>query len=214
MAAMIMGKGSQIERDSFSLIEAGMKRHFDEQLLPIVKRVIHATGDFEFEAILKFHPDAVRSGIAAIRAGKDIFADVKMVEAGINKKALSRFGGAVICHISDEDVEKAAEEKAMTRAGCAVEKAFYNNNNAVNIGIAAIGNAPTALIRLMEIIGDGGLWPGLIVGVPVGFVKAEESKAALFGKPYPYITCLGKKGGSPIAAAIINAIIKLAGSHE
>lgn len=214
MAAGIMDKGTKIERDSFSIIEAGMSRHFDEQLLPIVKRVIHATGDFEFEAILKFHPGAVRSGISAIRAGKDIFADVKMVEAGINKKALSRFGGTVICHISDEDVEKAAEEKAMTRAECAVEKAFYNKNKAVNIGIAAIGNAPTALIRLMEIIEDGGFEPGLIVGVPVGFVKAEESKAALFGKPYPYITCLGKKGGSPIAAAIINAIIKLAGSHE
>lgn len=212
-----MDKGAKIEKDSFSIIEAGMKRHFDELCLPVVKRVIHATGDFEFEDILRFHSGAVTHGISAIRAGKDIFVDVKMVEAGINKKALAQFGGSVICHISDEDVTKAAEEKAMTRAECAVEKAFLKT--AANIGIAAIGNAPTALIRLMEIIKDGGIspelpaliaLPELIVGVPVGFVKAEESKAALAKQHYPYITCIGKKGGSSIAAAIINAIVRLA----
>ncbi len=241
-----MDKGAQIEKDSFSLIEAGMKRRFDSLHLPVVKRVIHATGDFDFEDILRFHPEAITSGIAAIRAGKDIFADVKMVEAGINKKALAQFGGRVVCYISDEDVvARAAEDKALTRAECAVEKAFLmkNNeinigiaaignaptalaraecavekaflmkNNEINIGIAAIGNAPTALARLMDIIEDGVVNPGLIVGVPVGFVKAEESKADLANKSYPYITCAGKKGGSPIAAAIINAIIKLAGKE-
>ncbi|MBF0554557.1 MAG: precorrin-8X methylmutase [Nitrospirae bacterium] len=206
----IMDKGAKIEKDSFLIIEAGMRRHFDEQCLPIVKRVIHATGDFGFEDILKFHAGAIRSGISAIRAGKDIFVDVKMVEAGIDKKALSQFGGTVVCYISDEDVAAAAGQKAMTRAECAVEKAFLNNKNADRVGIAAIGNAPTALIRLMEIIGDGKVSPELVVGVPVGFVRAEESKTALAKQPYPYITCLGRKGGSPIAAAIINAIIKLA----
>ncbi|MEO5359981.1 MAG: precorrin-8X methylmutase [Nitrospirota bacterium] len=209
-----MDKGAKIEKDSFAIIEAGMKRHFDELCLPVVKRVIHATGDFEFEDILRFHTDAITNGISAIRAGKDIFVDVKMVEAGINKKALAQFGGTVICFISDEDVAKAAEEKAMTRAECAVEKAFLNT--AANIGIAAIGNAPTALIRLMEIIETREIspelvaLPELIVGVPVGFVKAEESKASLARQHYPYITCLGKKGGSSIAAAIINAIVRLA----
>ncbi|MBF0319289.1 MAG: precorrin-8X methylmutase [Nitrospirae bacterium] len=191
-----------------------MKRRFDSLHLPVVKRVIHATGDFDFEDILRFHPEAITSGIAAIRAGKDIFADVKMVEAGINKKALAQFGGRVVCYISDEDVvARAAEDKALTRAECAVEKAFLMKNNEINIGIAAIGNAPTALARLMDIIEDGVVNPGLIVGVPVGFVKAEESKADLANKSYPYITCAGKKGGSPIAAAIINAIIKLAGKE-
>ncbi|MBF0486885.1 MAG: precorrin-8X methylmutase [Nitrospirae bacterium] len=208
--AAMMDKGAKIEKDSFSIIEAGMTRHFDEQCLPVVKRVIHATGDFEFEDILKFHAGAIRSGISAIREGKDIFVDVRMVEAGIDKKALSQFGGTVVCYISDEDVEMAAGQKAMTRAECAVEKAFLNNENAAKWGIAAIGNAPTALIRLMELIEDGKVSPGLVVGVPVGFVRAEESKAALAKQPYPYITCLGRKGGSPIAAAIINAIIKLA----
>ncbi|KWT82657.1 precorrin-8X methylmutase [Candidatus Magnetominusculus xianensis] len=206
-----MDKGAKIEKDSFSIIESGMKRHFDELCLPVVKRVIHATGDFEFEDILKFSPGAITHGISAIRAGKDIFVDVKMVEAGINKKALAQFGGTVICFISDEDVAKAAKEKAMTRAECAVEKAFLTT--AANIGIAAIGNAPTALIRLMEIIENKEIspeLPELIVGVPVGFVKAEESKASLAKQHYPYITCLGKKGGSSIAAAIINAIVRLA----
>ncbi|MBF0515932.1 MAG: precorrin-8X methylmutase [Nitrospirae bacterium] len=204
-----MDKGAKIERDSFSIIEAEMRRHFDELTLPVVKRVIHATGDFEFEDILKFHSHAVPSGIAAIRAGKDIFVDVKMVEAGINKQALRHFGGSVICHISDEDVASTARQNGMTRAECAVEKAFLNRS--INVGIAAIGNAPTALIRLMEIIEDSDAAPGLIVGVPVGFVMAEESKAILAKKTYPHITCLGRKGGSSIAAAIINAIVRLAG---
>lgn len=206
-----MGKGERIESDSFRIIEAGMQGRFDGQHLPIVMRVIHATGDFQFEEILQFHPGAIESGIRAVRAGKDIFVDVRMVEAGINKKALSRFGGSVVCHISDDDVEKAALQREMTRAECAVEKAFINNGSDVNIGIVAIGNAPTALIRLMEIIDSGMAPPELIAGVPVGFVKAEESKAALAKQDYPFITCLGKKGGSPVAAAIINAIVRLAG---
>ncbi|MBF0463678.1 MAG: precorrin-8X methylmutase [Nitrospirae bacterium] len=204
-----MKKGPMIEKDSFALIGKEMKREFDPFHLPIVKRIIHATGDFQFEDTIRFHPDAVKSGVEAIRRGLDIVVDVKMVAAGINQKALSKFGGNVVCRISDEEVEETAMKFSLTRAEAAFEL-ILSEGCASNIGIIAIGNAPTALIKTMEIIDAGRFSPALVIGVPVGFVKAEESKDMLSQKNYPFITCLGKKGGSPVAAAIINALIILA----
>jgi precorrin-8X/cobalt-precorrin-8 methylmutase len=210
----MMRKGAEIERESFDIISDGMSRKFTPEEMPIVQRVIHATGDFDFEEIIRFHPDAIERGITAIRAGKDILVDVKMVEAGINKRLLSLFGGRVLCYISDPDVETSASEKGLTRAEAAVIKAVESNEPSLPgggsaIGIVAVGNAPTALLKVMELV-DGGLFrPDLIIGVPVGFVKAEESKGVLNGKGYPFITCLGRKGGSPVAVAIVNALLKL-----
>ncbi|MEO5358544.1 MAG: precorrin-8X methylmutase [Nitrospirae bacterium YQR-1] len=205
-----MRKGPLIEKDSFTLIGKEMKKEFDSFHLPIVKRIIHATGDFQFEDTILFHPDAVKSAVAAIRRGMDIVVDVKMVEAGINKKALGKFGGKVICRISDEEVEQTALKLSLTRAEAAMEMILSGGVNS-NIGIIAVGNAPTALLKAMEIIDTVRFTPALVVGVPVGFVKAEESKDMLSKKSYPFITCLGRKGGSPVAAAILNAIIILAG---
>lgn len=187
-------------------IEAASMRTIEDELSlndlpashrPIVRRVIHATGDFDFKSTMLFHPDAVRAGIDAIRSGKDILTDVEMVRAGINKKLIA---GRVLCGISE-----AAPKEGSTRAEAAIE-AMLNDN----IGIVAIGNAPTALFKCIELINAGRAHPALVVGVPVGFVRAVESKAMLASQSFPFITNMGRKGGSPVAAAIVNAIAKLA----
>ncbi|MBF0608910.1 MAG: precorrin-8X methylmutase [Magnetococcales bacterium] len=211
-----MSKGAQIERESFEIIRAGLRRSFLEAELAIVQRIIHASGDFDFEDTIRFHPRAIEVGIAAIRAGKDILVDVHMVQAGINKRLLERFGGKVVCYISDPDVAAEAAELSLTRSECAIVRAFSVPSN---IGIVAIGNAPTALLKLLEIIDGVPTFfvaagrtcpPDLIIGIPVGFVKAEESKELLLESRHPFITSVGKKGGSSIAAATVNALLKLA----
>ncbi|MBF0539509.1 MAG: precorrin-8X methylmutase [Nitrospirae bacterium] len=210
-----MSKGAQIEQESFDIIRAGLRRSFSEAELAIVQRVIHASGDFSFEDNIRFHPRAIEAGIEAIREGKDILVDVHMVQAGINKRLLEHFGGEVLCYISEPDVAVEASRLSLTRSECAIMRAF---SVAANIGIVAIGNAPTALLKLLEIVSDvstfftaGGRTspPDLIVGIPVGFVKAEESKDLLLASRYPFITSVGKKGGSSIAAATVNALLKL-----
>jgi len=202
-----MNKGQLIEQDSFNIIKSEMTVRFTPLELPIVQRVIHATGDFDFERIIRFHPQAIKNGCKAIKNGCDIFVDVKMVEAGINKTLLKNFGGSIHCHISDEDVSSRAESEKITRAEASVDKAVSASGN--RIGIVAIGNAPTALLRIMELIDKGFFHPALVIGVPVGFVSALESKELLNSKNYPFITCLGRKGGSPIAVSIVNALMKL-----
>jgi len=178
------------------------KKTFPEQELPIVMRVIHATGDFDFEDNLRFHPEAVKAGIRALKSGKNILVDVNMVAAGINRRLLERWGGSIISMISE--VGDQAMEEGKTRAEAAIEKAIDEK-----IGIVAIGNAPTALLKTMELIDKGGFKPDLVIGVPVGFVSAGESKEALAKKTYPFITSLGRKGGSPVAVAIVNGILRL-----
>jgi len=200
-------KASKIEDESFLIIEKSLKGIHPAEFLPVVKRVVHATGDFDYEEILKFHPLAIKEGIGAIRSGKDILVDVKMVEAGINKRILQRYGGRVICNIGEPDVMTMAKQQNMTRAEIAIEKSASEHEG---IGIVAIGNAPTALLKSIELIERQIIKPALVVGVPVGFVKAEESKNILATKSYPFITCLGTKGGSSVAAAIINALLKMA----
>ncbi len=191
-----MKKGLRIEEQSFEIITKSMKKIFYEQEMPIVQRIIHATGDFEFEDIIRFHPEAIKKGINAIKTGKDLLVDVKMVEAGINKRKLSESTSKVYCYISDPDVEDRAREEEKTRAEISIEKAVNNSELRDNIGIIAIGNAPTALLKVMELIEDDKFHPDLIIGVPVGFVKAEESKDILSKKRYPFkkwkpCSCLG-----------------------
>jgi len=198
-----MAKGSEIEKRSFEIIASRMKKKtFPEQELPIVMRVIHATGDFDFEDNLRFHPEAVKAGIRALKSGKNILVDVNMVAAGINRRLLERWGGSIISMISE--VGDQAMEEGKTRAEAAIEKAIDEK-----IGIVAIGNAPTALLKTMELIDKGGFKPDLVIGVPVGFVSAVESKESLAKKTYPFITSLGRKGGSPVAVAIVNGVLRL-----
>lgn len=197
-----------IERRSFEIIseELDLSDVPGEQL-PIIKRVIHSTADFEFGKTLTFHPDAVKAGLDAIKAGKNILTDIEMVKTGINKKLLTKWGGRVICNITDEEVVRISEGTGMTRAEISMEKGLSEN-----IGIIAIGNAPTALLKVIELLTKAPLQNQLplVIGVPVGFVKALESKALLSTQKFPFITNLSRKGGTPVAVAIVNALLKMA----
>jgi len=170
---------------------------------PIVQRVIHATADFEFKNNLLFHPEAVKSGIKSIKEGKDILTDVEMARAGILKDYM-RWGGEIICKIKE-----IPPSDGRTRAERAIEAAVNEN-----IGIIAIGNAPTALLSAIRLINEGKMRPALVIGVPVGFVRAVEAKALLASQKFPFITSMGRKGGSPVAAAIVNALLKMAGGED
>ncbi len=203
-------KPDEIEKRSFEIISDEIDLgDIPEERHPVVKRVIHTTADFEFKSSLVFHPGALKAGIEAIKSGKDILTDVEMVRTGINKKLLERWGGKVVCKIQESEA-RGQESENKTRSELGIEQALSENNN---IGIIAIGNAPTALIKTVEIMtGKGALQyaPTLVVGVPVGFVKAIESKALLAKQDFPFITNMSRKGGSTVAVAIINALLKMA----
>jgi len=201
----------EIERESFRIIEeefssrTGMnKKMFLDHEFAILQRVIHATGDFSFAQSIRFHPAAIDSGLRAIRNGRNIYTDVTMVAAGIGRKLSAANSGQVICRVSDDDVGRLAKERGKTRSETALAL-----SSADNIGIVAVGNAPTALLAAMDLIAEGKLVPDLIIGVPVGFVNAAESKDLLLQQETPYITVLGRRGGSPVAAAIVNALLKM-----
>jgi precorrin-8X/cobalt-precorrin-8 methylmutase len=207
LAGARFGSPEDIERRSFDILskEADLSDVPPEKL-PIVQRVIHATADFEYKNTLVFHPDAVKTGIDAIKAGRDILTDVEMVRVGINKKLLEKWGGKVVCKISDEDVAELSKETGKTRSEIAIEKGIGDN-----IGIIAIGNAPTALLKAIEILGNRD--DLLVVGVPVGFVKALDSKSLLAKQDLPFITNLSRKGGSSVAVSVVNALLKMADSQ-
>ncbi len=171
---------------------------------PIVKRCIHTSADFDYARNLCFSENVVEKALEAIREGADIVTDTQMAKAGINKKILETYGGQVHCFISDEDVAQAAKEKGCTRAAASMEKAASLGKDL----IFAIGNAPTALVRLYELIQEGKLSPSLIIGVPVGFVNVVASKELIMElTQVPYIIARGRKGGSNIAACICNAFL-------
>ncbi|HUY34922.1 MAG TPA: precorrin-8X methylmutase [Pirellulales bacterium] len=198
-----------IEAESFRIIEHELGPHsFSPEEFAVVRRAIHATADFEFARSIRFAPGAIRSGIEAIRAGRSLVADVQMVQAGINKPGLAKFGGEVYCFISDDDVVAAARTAGLTRAIMSMRKAAERLPGA----IYAVGNAPTALLELVRLAEQ--TRPALVVGVPVGFVSAVESKDELAASSLPFITALGRKGGTPVAVSIINALIRLAGESE
>ena len=198
---------AEIERESFRIIGEEIGPHgFDDRTFRVVQRVIHATGDFSFKDSMRFSPGAIEAGIASIRAGKDILTDVTMVAAGIGKTLLGRWGGKVICRVGEPDIAERAKAKGLTRSELAIGDCLGEN-----IGIIAVGNAPTALVQAIRSAAAAGPGPApLIVGVPVGFVNAAESKALLVEQSDCYITSLGRKGGSPVAAAIVNALLRLA----
>jgi len=200
-------KGLQIEKESMDIIarEIG-ESSFSVKELPIVYRVIHASADFDFKDTIKFHSQAIEKALFSITAGKDMLVDVSMIEAGINKKLLDIFGIKVHVPIKFKETEELAAQNGWTRS----KAAMHIGATLPNIGIVAIGNAPTALLEVVKLIKEGKFSPDLVIGVPVGFVMAAESKQELYISNFPYITCLGRKGGSTIAVAIINALLKLA----
>ncbi len=196
-----------IEAESFRIIEEELGPHsFTAEEFAIVQRAIHSTADFEFARTLRFAPGAIASGLEAIRSGRSVVADVQMVQAGINKAGLRKFGGDVVCFIGDEDVAARAKAEGVTRAIISMRKAA----EVISGAIYAIGNAPTALLELLKLDAK----PALVVGVPVGFVSAAESKEELARSNLPYITALGRKGGTPVAVSIVNALIRLAEGHR
>ncbi|WIW71910.1 MULTISPECIES: precorrin-8X methylmutase [Anaerosinus] len=196
---------SEIERRSMEIIAPYLKEyHLSEEEIKVYSRIIHASGDPEYAPIIKIHQDAISKAKAALLNGADIYTDVEMVRTGINKKRLAEYGGQVHCLIADPEVAKKAKEEGITRSMAAV-RSF---GKALNGSIVAIGNAPTALFEILHLMQQEEIYPALIIGVPVGFVGAAESKEHLMEtSPVPYITVRGNKGGSPIAAAITNAIL-------
>ncbi|MBI5237746.1 MAG: precorrin-8X methylmutase [Deltaproteobacteria bacterium] len=193
-----------IEKESFRLISEGLgAAGINEAELPVIKRVIHSTADFEYKDIIRFSPLALTSGIGAIRAGKAVITDVKMVDAGISRDRLAPFGSRVYCFSSDADVIERAMSTGGTRAAISMEKAAPYMQGAV----VAIGNAPTALNAVLMLYRERNIRPALVVGVPVGFVGAEESKEELMRSGLEHITTVGRKGGSTVAVAIVNALV-------
>ena len=193
----------EIEKRSFEIIEEELGRELDPVLKPIIKRVIHTTADFSYADTLFFSENAVGKGLQALREGVSIITDTNMGRAGINKKKLEQYGGKVHCFMADEDVAAAALAQQTTRAAVSMDKAAAMQEDF----IFAIGNAPTALIRLYELIQEGKIRPRLIIGVPVGFVNVVEAKELILTAGVPVIVARGRKGGSNVAAAICNALI-------
>ncbi len=194
----------EIEKRSFEIIgeELGDVR-LDPAEEPVIKRVIHTTADFEYLENLKFSEGAVLKGIEALKKGAAIVTDTQMARAGVNKNTLADLGGEAFCFMADDDVAAAAKANGTTRATASMDKAAALDRPV----IFAIGNAPTALVRIYELVREGRIKPELIIGVPVGFVNVVESKELIMELDIPYIVASGRKGGSNVAAAICNAML-------
>jgi precorrin-8X/cobalt-precorrin-8 methylmutase len=200
--------GRSIEEGSFAIVDREAGPHdFPQAEWQVVRRVIHATADFEYKTLLRFHTDAIRAGMDALRAGRPILVDVKMIAAGLSEERLAVHGSVIHSFISDEDVIAGAKAKNTTRAIEAMRKA--HRLGLLDGAIVAIGNAPTALLEVVRLVREEGARPALVLGVPVGFVSAAESKEATLELPVPFIVALGRKGGSPIAVAIVHALLAL-----
>jgi precorrin-8X/cobalt-precorrin-8 methylmutase len=193
-----------IEKRSFEIIQEELgDLKLDSEKEPIIKRVIHTTADFDYLYNLMFSKDAVKRAKFALKKGATIITDTNMAYSGINKKAAAKYGVEIKCFMSDEDVVKEASERRETRATVSMERALKIKGPV----IFAIGNAPTALIKLNELITEGKINPELVIGVPVGFVNVVEAKELIMKTDIPYIVAKGRKGGSNVAAAIINALL-------
>jgi precorrin-8X/cobalt-precorrin-8 methylmutase len=201
-----LGRG--IEDRSFAIIDAEAGEHgLPAAEWQIVRRVIHATADFEFRSLMRFGPGAIPSGVRALTGGCAVLVDVKMIAVGLNERRLASYGCKVHSFISDDDVIAAATARDSTRAIESMRKA--HRLGLLDGTIVAIGNAPTALLEVLRLVRDEDARPALVVGVPVGFVSAAESKQALVASPVPFIAAQGRKGGSPVAVAILHALLLL-----
>ncbi len=199
----------KIEANSFAIIDSEVPepRGFTGNEWRVVRRMIHTTADFELLSLTRFHPDALANGIEAFMKGCLIVTDTEMARMGITRKRMDRLGCRVECYMGDPDVREKAQKEGTTRASAAVDFALSRLNGA----IAVVGNAPTALVRLLTLIEKGECLPSLIVGMPVGFVNASESKSMLMEqRKVSYITIEGRKGGSALAACVVNQLAEIA----
>lgn len=201
--------GRRIEDESFAIIDAEVGAHaFGPREWPVVRRVIHATGDLEFRERMRFSPGAVEAGVAALRRGAPVVADVKMILAGLSEERLARFGSRAHCFISDPDVVEEARRAGTTRAVVAMRRAAAAG--VLDGALVAVGNAPTALLELVRLVREEGARPALVIAVPVGFVSAAASKELAAEAPVPSIAARGRKGGSTIAVAVLHALLAAA----
>ena len=199
-----------IEARSFEIIAAELSERgivLDDEKDLIIRRAIHTSADFDYAHTLVFSDDAVRIAKDLIRAGADIVTDTNMALTGINKKKLASFGGSARCYMADSDVAEEAKKREITRASVSMEHAAEDAKASGKKTIFAIGNAPTALITLRELYDRGIYKPDFIIGVPVGFVNVTESKELILDTEIPHIVNRGRKGGSNVAAAIVNALL-------
>ena len=200
---MYINNPMEIEEKSMEIIQNSFKNvDFTDQELTVAKRIIHTTGDVSYSEIIKFQNDFIKNSLEALKSGGKIYTDTNMTKAGINKKSLEKLGLEVVCYVSDEDVFELAKKNNTTRSQAAIEKAINEG-----IKIFSVGNAPTALFKLLEEVDKDKVDPDFIIGVPVGFVGAAESKEELRKYSIPQITTVGNKGGSNVAASIINALM-------
>jgi len=203
----ILSHPHEIEAESLRRIEAEAGPHgFTGPEWAVVRRMIHTTADFDYLTSTRIHPRAIAAGIEALRQGRPVFTDTRMLAAGISTGRLQRLGVEVHCFISDPAVAAEAARRGTTRAAAAMALCQPRLGGS----IMAIGNAPTALWQLLELLQTGAPAPALIIGLPVGFVNAAESKAALIATDFPYITNVGRKGGSALAASVVNALAIMA----
>ena len=200
---MIITDPEKIEERSMEIIESELTVEIPEENKAVVKRVIHCTADFDYATNLAFSDNAVKKALEALREGCDIVTDTQMAKSGINKAAAAKLGCEIHCFMSDPDVAEIAKERGCTRAVASMEKAAKLERPLIFV----IGNAPTALLKLNELIEAGEVSPKLVIGVPVGFVNIIESKETIMKAGVPYIVARGRKGGSNVAAAIVNALM-------
>ena len=196
-------KPMDIEKQSFAIIESELTTDIPHIYKPIVKRVIHTTADFSYETSMTFSDGVVNKALNAIRSGVDIVTDTNMAKSGISHKMAEKFGCQLNCYMADEDVE-------VTRAAISVEKAAERNAGCIMV----VGNAPTALMRIRELYDAGKFCPSLVIGVPVGFVNVVEAKEDIINSSMPYIVARGRKGGSNVAAAVMNALFYMAADDD
>ncbi|MBP9218697.1 MAG: precorrin-8X methylmutase [Sterolibacterium sp.] len=207
--------GRAIEHDSFAIIDAEAGPHaYSREQWPLVRRMIHANADFEFNGLTAFHPQAMQAGLAAVlRGGTPIVADVEMICVGLSRPRLAHFGLTTHHYISDEDVIEVARIENTTRAVQAMRKA--QRLGQLDGAIVGIGNAPTALIELVRLIREEGVLPALVVAMPVGFVAAAESKTLMMSENrVPWVAIQGRKGGSTLVVAAIHALLSLAEAEQ
>lgn len=203
-------KPEEIETESFRIIDEEAGDHgWPQAEWQVVRRAIHTSADFEYSRSMVFSDGAIKHALAALRSGAGIVTDTTMALSGISRLRLAPFGCRVTCHVADADVAELAAGEGITRSIAAMRKAVADPYNRIFV----IGNAPTALFELLRLVQEGAVKPELIIGLPVGFVGAEESKNALAAQnsSVPFITNMGRKGGSNVAAATINALAILAG---
>ncbi len=200
---MIIHDPNAIEARSMEIIESELTAVITEEHKAVVKRVIHCTADFDYAVNLVFSDGVCAKAIEALKNGCDIVTDTNMAKAGINKTAAAKLGCKIHCFMSDPDVAESAKERGSTRAAASMEKAAKLGKPVIFV----VGNAPTALLALRDMIDAGKIRPELVIGVPVGFVNILEAKDAIMGSGVPYIVAKGRKGGSNVAAAIVNALM-------